>query len=74
MATAVSVNLNMPKADIGFVRQMAKRMGWSMSIVPRLYDPETGLYFNEETMQAIRDVDAGKTFKCKNLDELLATI
>ena len=27
---------------------------------PRLYDPETGEYLNEETMQAIEDVRSGK--------------
>jgi hypothetical protein len=27
---------------------------------PRLYDPETGEYLNDETMQAIEDVRSGK--------------
>ena len=27
---------------------------------PRLYDPETGEYLNDETMQAIKDVRSGK--------------
>jgi hypothetical protein len=27
---------------------------------PRLYDPETGEYLNDETMQAIEDVHSGK--------------
>jgi hypothetical protein len=30
------------------------------SLKPRLYDPETGEYLNDETMQAIEDVRSGK--------------
>ncbi len=60
-----------------FFRQLAKRMGWSVSEVStndRLYDPETGEYLNEETMQAIRDVEAGQVKRCSNLDEILAAL
>ena len=41
---------------------------------PRLYDPETGEYLNEETMQAIEDVRSGKepVYEMKSLDEFKA--
>ena len=77
MATATSINIQMPRGDMSFLRQLAKRMGWTVSMaIPTdsLYDPETGEYLNEETMKAIRDVEAGHVKKCKNLDELLAEI
>ena len=77
MATAVSVNINMPRGDISFIRQLGKRMGWTISEVKHsdaLYDPETNSYLNDETMQAIRDVEAGKVERCKDMNELLAMI
>lgn len=77
MATATSFNIQMPRGDMVFFRQLAKRMGWSVSEVStndRLYDPETGEYLNEETMQAIRDVEAGQVKRCSNLDEILAAL
>lgn len=77
MATAVSININMPRNDMAFVRKLARRMGWAVSEVNppgRLYDPESKAYLNEETMQAIRDVEAGKVIRCKDMNELLAQI
>ena len=77
MATATSVNIQMPRSDMMFFRQLAKRMGWSVSEVSTndsLYDPETGEYLNEETMQAIRDVEAGHVKRCSSLDDILAAI
>ena len=77
MATATSINIQMPRGDMAFFRQLAKRMGWSVSEVSindRLYDSETGEYLNEETMQAIRDVEAGQVIRCSNLDEILAAL
>ena len=77
MTTAASINIQMPRDDMAFFRQLAKRMGWSVSeVTPNdsLFDPETGEYLNEETMQAIRDVEAGHVKRCKNLDEILAEL
>ena len=77
MATAASVNIQMPRRDMAFLRQLAKRMGWSMSEVSvdnRLYDPESGEYLNEETMQAIRDMEAGRVTRCDSLDDILAAV
>lgn len=77
MTTSVSVNVSMPRADVAFMRQLGKRMGWSVSKekqMDNLYDPESGAFLNDETMQAIRDIEAGKSMRCKNMDELLASI
>ena len=77
MATAVSVNISMPRADMAFIKQLCKRMGWTVSeakATDSLYDPETDAYLNDETMQAIRDVEAGNVQRCKDMNELLALI
>ena len=77
MATAVSININMPRGDMAFIRQLGKRMGWTITEASQsdaLYDPETKSYLNEETMQAIRDVEAGKVERCKDMNELLALL
>lgn len=41
---------------------------------PRLYDPETGEYLNDKTMQVIENVRNGKepTYEMKSLDEFKA--
>ena len=52
-------------------------MGWEVSKdrpTDNLYDPESGTFLNDETMQAIRDIEAGKSMRCRNIDELLASI
>ena len=77
MATAVSINISIPRGDMSFIRQLGKRMGWTISEIKQsdnLYDPETNSYLNEETMQAIRDIEAGKVERCKDMNELLALI
>lgn len=30
MTTSVSVNISMPRADVAFIRQLGKRMGWEV--------------------------------------------
>ena len=56
--------LNVPKDDVPFFKKMAKKMGWSIEKKkkekPRLYDPETGEYLNDETMKVIEDSMNGK--------------
>ena len=77
MATPVTISINMPRADMAFIKQLSKRMGWTISEskpTDNLYDPESGSYLNDETMQAIRDVEAGKVMHCKDMNELLALI
>ena len=41
---------------------------------PRLYDPETGEYLNDETMQVIEDVRSGKepVYEMKSMEEFKA--
>ncbi|MBR0036724.1 MAG: hypothetical protein IJP70_03685 [Bacteroidales bacterium] len=41
---------------------------------PRLYDPETGEYLNDETMKLIEDVHSGKepVYEMKSMDEFKA--
>ena len=68
---SVNVHISLPRSDMGFVRQLGKRMGWNVKEADALYDPESGEYLNEETMQAIRDVESGKgVVRCKSIDEL----
>ena len=77
MATAVSININMPRGDMAFIKQLGKRMGWAISEVKQtdaLYDPETKSYLNEETMQAIRDMEDGKVERCKDINEILSIL
>lgn len=67
----------MPRADMAFIKQLGKRMGWTVSEAKptdNLYDPESGEFLNDETMQAIRDVEAGRVNRCKDMNELLALI
>lgn len=62
---------------MAFIKQLSKRMGWTVSEAKptdNLYDPESGSFLNEETMQAIRDVEAGKVMRCKDMNELLTLI
>ena len=78
MANSVNLHINLPRSDRAFLIMLGKRMGWNVQEVQTpdaLFDPESGQYLNEETMQAIHDVEAGKgVARCKNIDELLATI
>lgn len=56
--------LNVPKAEVSFFKTMAKKMGWSIEKKkkekPRMYDPETGEYLNDETIKVIEDSMNGK--------------
>ena len=78
MNAEITLNLHIPRGDMAFVKKLGKRMGWTFTEVnstdDALFDPESNSYLNEETMQAIRDVEAGKVMKCHNIDELLAAL
>lgn len=69
------ITLTIPTDDYGFLEKLADKMGWLMNkhMAPdALYDPETGRYLNEETMQVIRDARKGiNVFTCNSVDELL---
>ena len=78
MVNSINLNISLPRSDMDFMRMLGKHMGWSVKEVldsEALYDPESGEYLNEETMQAIRDVEAGKDVsRCKSVDELFALV
>lgn len=71
-------NVGLPKADLPFMQKLAKRMGWTLTEAKpadALFDPECGCFLNEETMQAIRDVEAGHGVQCADsIDDLIATL
>lgn len=54
-----AITINIPNHEVSFFKKMMEKMGWTYSVAehrkPRLYDPETGEYLNDETMQAIED-------------------
>ena len=56
--------LSIPKDEVSFFKKMAKKMGWSIEKKkkekPRMFDPETGEYLNDETMTVIEDSMNGK--------------
>jgi hypothetical protein len=56
--------LNVPKAEVSFFKTMAKKMGWTIERKkkekPRMYDPETGEYLNDETVKVIEDSMNGR--------------
>ena len=59
-----AITINIPNHEVSFFKKMMEKMGWTYSVAeprkPRLFDPETGEYLNDETMQAIEDVRSGK--------------
>ena len=52
--------LNDIKKAISMLKGVTKVQKQRQKQKPRLYDPETGEYLNDETMQAIEDVRSGK--------------
>ena len=52
--------LNDIKKAISMLKGVTKVQKQRQKIKPRLYDPDTGEYLNDETMQAIEDVRSGK--------------
>ena len=76
-----AITINVPNRELSFFKKMIAKMGWSYSIVeepvkakPRLYDPETGEYLNDETMKLIEDVHSGKepVYEMKSMEEFKA--
>ena len=55
--------VSIPSIETKKFKQLIKLMGWTATAAParaRLYDPETGDYVNDETMQVIEDARRGK--------------
>ena len=66
--------LNDIKKAISMLKGVTKVQKQRQKTKPRLYDPETGEYLNDETMQAIEDVRSGKepVYEMKSMDEFKA--
>ena len=71
--------LTVPKADVNFFKTMAKKMGWTIehkrTAKPRLYDPETGEYLNDATMEVIEKAREGKdVIEVGSMDDYLKLV
>ena len=75
-----AITINIPNHEVSFFKKMMEKMGWTYSVAeprkPRLYDPETGEYLNDETMQLIEDVRSGKEkmYKVDSFEEYLEMV
>ena len=74
-----SYTLQIPQADLSFFKAFVKKMGWKATKQkapkPRLYDPETGDYLNDETMKVIEDARKGKGIvEVGNFDDYLKLV
>ena len=58
-----AITINIPNHEVSFFKKMMEKMGWTYSVAeprkPRLYDPETGEYLNDETMKVIENAHKG---------------
>ena len=75
--SSLSVRLDVPRSELRFLKKFAKGMGWKyndISVDDRLYDPESGLYLNEDTMQTVRDIENGtaELHYAKDAEDLIA--
>ena len=68
--------VSVPSMDTKKFKQFIKLMGWKAEATPartRLYDPESGKYLNDKTMQAIEDANAGRNIAFRGtVDEFKA--
>jgi len=55
MQTPVSVNISMPRADVAFIRQLGKRMGWSVSKASTPSAPDRKIKMTESEFYAKLD-------------------
>ena len=77
--TSEEIVLTIPNSDMGVLRTISKRMGWTFkrkrTAKPRLYDPETGNCLNEATMKVIEDAQKGKdVIEVGSMDEYLKLV
>ena len=73
----ISVRLDIPDSELGFFEKIAKGMGWNYSNIKAndcLYDSETGMFLNEQTMQSIREIEDGtaELHYAENAEDLIA--
>ena len=74
---SVSVRLDVPRSELRFLKKFAKGMGWKCNDIvagDSLYDSESGLYLNEETMQTVREIEDGtaELYYAKDAADLIA--
>ena len=73
----VSIRLDIPGSELGFFEKFAKGMGWhysNLKVDDCLYDAETGMFLNEQTMQSIREIENGTAdlHYADNAEDLIA--
>jgi len=56
-------NIRIPESDRAMFRQWARKMGWGLSRPKRVLDEP-----NDETVQAFKDIEAGKGLEPLDLD------
>ncbi len=73
--------ISVPKADVKRFKAIAKAMDWLVSSQeekPFLMDPETGEYFNEETVNALvearEDARNGRVYHADSAEEMFKQI
>ena len=61
-ATMQNINVTLPAADMKFFKELVKKMGWTMK---KTSSPKmSGLD------KALEDVEAGRVYKAKDVDDL----
>lgn len=69
--------VNIPVVEEKRFRGIAKAMGWNIQPArrkKRLYDPETGQYFNDETVKTVEEARKGIGLQSyASFDEFLRT-
>ena len=64
------------KKAISMLKGVTKVKAQKTKAKPRLYDPETGEYLNDETMKLIEDVHSGKepVYHAENVEDMFQKI
>ena len=64
MATTLEhITLEVPSFEVSFIRTLSKKMGWTMK-----RQRKSGI------QQALEDVDAGRIYKAKSVEDLMAQL
>ena len=60
--TMQNINVTLPAADVKFFRELVKKMGWTMK--------KTSSKQQSGLDKALEDVEAGRVYKAKDVDDL----
>lgn len=63
MTTMEYISLEVPSAEVAFLRTLSKKMGWAMK-----RQRKSGI------QQALEDVEAGRVYKAKSVEDLMAQL